>query len=87
MGQEKLPKMDAMLREVFRVAYIYRQKYQNPTEDTAFWERAADEMNTIYHHCQKHPFAKGILLACYEDIERELKESRADTQCAEGRNT
>ena len=75
MANETLPPMDAMLREVFRVAYIFRQKYQHPTDELDFWERAAEEMNALYNQCNQHPFAKVILLACYTDIERELKEN------------
>lgn len=37
MANETLPPMDAMLREVFRVAYIFRQKYQHPTDELDFW--------------------------------------------------
>ena len=70
------PKMDPMLREIFRVAYAYRKKYQHPTGDPAFWTAAANEMCYWVNKCGHHPFARGIMLACYEDIEREYFTTR-----------
>lgn len=75
----EIPKMDAALREVFRVAYIYRQKYQRPTGEPGYWQAAADEMCRIVAELGEHPFAQSILLSCYEDIEREYKENRRST--------
>lgn len=71
-----LPPMEAMLREVFRVAYIYRQKYQHPTDDPTFWGAAAKELTEIVNQCKDHPFAQSIMLACYADIEREFKATK-----------
>lgn len=75
----KLPKMHPTLREVFRVAYIYRQKYQHPTGEPGYWQAAADEMCRIVTELGGHAFAQSILLSCYEDIEREYMESRRKT--------
>lgn len=76
MEKGKLPPMPPELREIMRDAYTYRQKYQNPTEDADFWNDAASEMSSIVFKHKAHPFARGIFIACYEDIERELKQNR-----------
>ncbi len=76
MEKDKLPPMAPELREILRDAYVYRQKYQNPTEDAQFWSDAAAEMSSLAFKHKAHPFARDVLLACYTDIERELKQNR-----------
>ena len=73
MSTAHLPPMDPALREIFRVAYLYRQKYQHPTEDPQFWSDAAAEMSALFFQLKSHPFARAILIACYEDIERDSR--------------
>ena len=67
-------KMDDTLREIFRVAYQYRQKYQHPTRSEQFWSNAAKEMSMRVHELKNHPFAQNLFLACYTDIQRECLE-------------
>lgn len=70
-----LMSMNPMLREIFRLAYNYRQKYQNPSGTEDFWRCAAAEMSKLVEHFGHHSFAEAMLLSCYTDIEREYKEN------------
>ncbi len=75
---DKPPSMNPDLREIFRLAYAFRQKYQQPTTSPAFWNAAAADMEACVRQCNGHPFAQAIFLCCYEDIERELKAKRVE---------
>jgi hypothetical protein len=75
---DKLPPMHPDLREIFRLAYVFRQKYQNPTVSAVFWNDASADLETCVRRCGNHPFAQAIFLCCYEDIERELKAKRVE---------
>lgn len=77
MMEDKLPPMDPALREIFALAYRYRQKHQHPTYGPSFWNAAASEMSALAAKLN-HPFAQALLLCCYEDIERELKETTVE---------
>lgn len=68
------PSIDPALREIFRLAYYYRQKFQRPTRSKYFWRNAADEMALLVEQCGNHPFARDVFLACYADIERECRD-------------
>lgn len=72
----KLPPMPHRTREIFRVVYVFRQKYQHPTYDAAFWDCCCKEMMAISRHFGNDPFADALLMECYADIERELKGER-----------
>jgi hypothetical protein len=75
--KQELPPMAPELRAIMLDAYRYRQKYQHPVEDKQFWSDAAAELSSIAFSHNAHPFARAILLACLEDIEREYKQSRS----------
>lgn len=77
---DKLPAMHPELREIFRVVYQYRQKYQHPTSEREFWMAAAKEMSATAARLKDHPFARAMLLCCYEDIQRELDEHKPPEQ-------
>lgn len=66
--------MDEALREIFRLAYYYRRKFQHPTRAEQFWRNAASEMAQLVEQCGNHPFARAVFLACYIDIEHECLE-------------
>lgn len=73
---DKLLPMNPKLRDIFRAVYTFRQKYQYPFSGTAFWQQAADDMAVIAARYGNHPFAQALLVAAYEDIEREYRETR-----------
>lgn len=72
--------MNPVLKDIFQIAYRYRQKYQNPVNTEHFWNHAAEDMQVLAAHCKHHPFAEHMLMACYADIERELKENEPPEQ-------
>lgn len=65
--------MPLELREIFRSAYLFRQKYQHPTGSPDFWRHAADDLRLELARLKDHPFAKSLLFCCYMDLERETK--------------
>lgn len=67
--------MDPVLMEIFVAAYRYRRKYQHPTRSEQFWSNAAREHDLTIERCGSHPFAQALLMACYQDIQRELLEA------------
>lgn len=71
---EENPKIDPALREIFRLAYYFRQKYSRPSRSQQFWHNAAAEMAALVTQCKNHSFARDVFLACYVDIERECLE-------------
>ena len=71
--QEPLPPMPVELREIFRTAYLFRQKHQNPTDSPDFWQHAADDLRLELARLKHHPFARALLFCCYNDMERERK--------------
>lgn len=72
-AQEPLPPMPAELREIFRTAYLFRQKHQNADGSPEFWRRAADDLRLELARLKEHPFAKSLLFCCYKDLERDSK--------------
>lgn len=76
MTEIKPPPMPPRTREIFRVMYVFRQKYQHPKNTAEWWKRCSDEMTAILQHFEQDAFAMDLLIACYTDIERELKGER-----------
>lgn len=72
----KLPPMPPKTREILSVIYRFRQKYQNPTHAERFWAACAQEMAAISERFGNDPFCDDLLVACYQDIEREWKGER-----------
>jgi hypothetical protein len=68
-----LPPMPAELREIFRTAYLFRQKHQNHEGAPDSWRRAADDLRLELARLNDHPFARALLFCCYKDLEREEK--------------
>ena len=76
----KLPAMPPELRAAFEQAYKFRQRHQRPTREREFWMKAAKDMSATATALENHPFAKALLLCCYQDIERELLENEPPEQ-------
>lgn len=72
----KLPPMAPRTREIFRVVFVFRQKYQHPVNTVEWWEACCKEMSAISQHFQNDAFCNDLLVACYTDIEREMKGER-----------
>ncbi len=72
----KLPPMPSKTREILSVIYRFRQKWQHPTRDERWWRACAQEMAEISGRFGRDPFCDDLLVACYTDIERELKGER-----------
>ena len=75
----KLPAMPPELRAAFEQAYRFRQRHQHPSREREFWRDAAKDMSATAA-LDNHPFAKALLLCCYQDIERELLENEPPEQ-------
>ena len=65
--------MPPELREIFRTAYLFRQKHQNPNGSPEYWRRAADDLRLELVRLKEHPFARALLFCSYKDLERERK--------------
>lgn len=76
MSEIKPPPMPPRTREILRVIYVFRQKYQHPQNTVEWWKRCCDEMTAISKHFENDAFCNDLLVACYTDIERELKGER-----------
>ena len=72
--------MNPALRSAFEQAYKFRQRHQHPTREREFWMDAAKDMSVTAAALDNHPFAKALLLCCYQDIERELLENEPPEQ-------
>lgn len=76
MAEVKPPPMPPRTREILRVIYVFRQKYQHPVNTVEWWQRCCEEMSAISQHFGNDAFCNDLLVACYTDIERELKGER-----------
>lgn len=74
--QAAMPPMPPKTKEIFGIVYRFRQKYQHPVNTTEFWERCAADAGEICKHFGNDPLCIDLIVACYTDIERELKGER-----------
>ena len=71
-----MPEMPQNYREYFNMAFAFRRKYldvaSRPVED--IFKSAAEDMHVIGNAYDHDPLLVGLLIECYEDIERKAKE-------------
>ncbi len=71
-----LPPMPPKTREILSVVYRFRQRWQHPTQDAAWWRACAREAEMLCERFDGDPFCKDLLADCYTDIMREQKGER-----------
>ena len=60
-------------RAMYRAACDFHERHNPPTVDGEYWEAVCDDMTATVNRFQQDPFLIGLLLAIFEELEREYK--------------
>lgn len=70
-------------RDVFVAAYNYLAAFDDREQDEAYWMEAAERMGALMREHDGDGLLMGLLMACYEEMEREgLEGARAGQSSA-----
>lgn len=58
----------------FREAFDYLEAHRPVSYESAFWEKAYVDLNTIANKYNNAPFLNALLLTVYDELEREMIE-------------
>lgn len=70
-----MPEMPQNYREYFNMAFAFRRKYLDMSRSTdETFRLASEDMQLISNAYDSDPLLMGLLIECYEDIERCIAE-------------
>lgn len=69
-----MPEMPQNYREYFNMAFAFRRKYLDVGRSAdEIFRMASEDMQVISNAYAHDPLLMGLLIECYEDIERKLR--------------
>lgn len=60
-------------RAMYRAACDFHERHNPPTLEGDYWSKASDDMTETANRFDNDPFLTGLLLAVFEELEREYK--------------
>ena len=68
-------------KKAFRIAFDFAERWKPCPSNLEEWEAAAREVVVICGQNGNDPFLKGLIIAVYENLDREWNKQRGGTIC------
>ena len=68
-------------KKAFRIAFDFAERWKPCPDSLEEWEAAAREIGVICGQNGNDPFLQGLIIAVYDNFDREWKKRKGDTVC------
>ena len=68
-------------KKAFRIAFDFAERWKPCPDSLEEWEAAAREAGAISYQNGNDPLLMGLLIAVYDELDRQWKKRKGDTVC------